>query len=137
MLPTILSDSTVFLDAVPEENLAPALTTLVAQNLLTKTLELTEMGEAVVDYPLDPSMAICVEMSFSEDFQCAEEILKVAAMLSVQGSVFGDAPPLSILKAKKALGCKEGDHLSLCNILTRYQTIGNKGNWCDTHKISK
>lgn len=42
-----------------------------------------------------------------------------------------------MLKAKKALGCKEGDVLSLHNIFVRYMNIGNKGNWCDTYRVSK
>lgn len=42
-----------------------------------------------------------------------------------------------MLKAKKALGCKEGDVLSFHNIFVRYINLGNKGNWCDTHHISR
>lgn len=42
-----------------------------------------------------------------------------------------------MLKAKKALGCREGDILSLHNIFVRYMNIGNKGNWCDTYRVSR
>lgn len=42
-----------------------------------------------------------------------------------------------MLKAKKALGCKEGDILSLHNIFVRYMSFKNKGGWCETHKVSR
>ncbi|KAM3128733.1 hypothetical protein pb186bvf_019145 [Paramecium bursaria] len=138
LTPQHLIEKGTFLTPVPVETLNHPLNFLISLHLLDEQIQLTELGRQVVDYPIEYKLAVCVENSFLEEFQCSEEILKIASVLSVQGGIFqGDANPLSILKAKKALGCKEGDVLSLHNIFVRYMSFKNKGGWCETHKVSR
>lgn len=63
--------------------------------LIDTSFSLTELGTAIVDYPLETQMAVCVENSFMEEYQCSEEMLKIASVLSIQGGIYSsDATPL-------------------------------------------
>ncbi|CAD8122956.1 unnamed protein product [Paramecium sonneborni] len=138
LTPNHLQCSNTFLTPVSNEQLIHSINTLMSLKLIDENFSLTELGNAIVDYPLETQLAVCVENSFLDEYQCSDEMLKIASILSIQGGIFSsDATPLQMLKAKKALGCKEGDVLSLHNIFVRYMNIGNKGNWCDTYRVSK
>ena len=61
---------------------------LLSLKLMENDFTLTPLGISVVDYPLTVPLAVCLENSFLEDFQCSEEILKIVSVLSVQGGIF-------------------------------------------------
>ncbi|KRX10410.1 P-loop containing nucleoside triphosphate hydrolase [Pseudocohnilembus persalinus] len=50
--------------------------------------ELTKKGEQVCELPLDTKTAVMIINSFDDEFQSSKEILILAAMISIQGSLF-------------------------------------------------
>ena len=48
--------------------------------------ELTKMGRRMAEFPVDPMMAKM--LLASEKYKCSEEIVSIAAMLSVNGAIF-------------------------------------------------
>jgi hypothetical protein len=42
---------------------------------------------------------------------------------------------MGVLKAKKKRGVKEGDHLSLINVMAGYLITSNKGAYCSDNRI--
>lgn len=84
-------------------------------------LDLTPLGEIMAEFPLDPQLAkmlIC-----SPEFKCSNEILSIAAMLSVP-NVF--LRPNNRRKeadeAKAQFTHPDGDHLTLLNVYHAYKT---------------
>ncbi len=59
--------------------------------------------------------------SFKEEFICSEEMLIIIAMLEVNNLIFNSniAPPY-VIKSKKRVGAKEGDHITLLNLFMKY-----------------
>ncbi len=81
-----------------------------------------EYGLKISELPVETRIAVCIVNSFKEEFTCTEEMLILAALLSSQGNLFyNNLEPGIIIKMKKKLGAKEGDHITLINIFLRYQ----------------
>jgi len=57
--------------------------------------------------------------SFDPKFGCSREILMLVSMLEVHSELFA-GHGIGILKAKKKVGAKEGDFLTLINFFIRY-----------------
>lgn len=58
-----------------------------------------------------------------EEFSCSQEIMTLVSMLSVPNVFYANREPIAVVKAKKRLGAKEGDHVTLINIYIRYEHI--------------
>ena len=75
-----------FMDPPPHEALAAALEQLYALGALNANGELTRLGRQMSEFPLDPCLS---RMLLAADkYKCVEEILTVAAMLSVNNAIF-------------------------------------------------
>lgn len=75
-----------FMDPPPAEALLKALELLFALSALNKLGELTKVGRRMAEFPLDPMLSKMIVAS--EKFKCSEEIISIAAMLSIGNSVF-------------------------------------------------
>ncbi|KAF9619136.1 hypothetical protein IFM89_005150 [Coptis chinensis] len=75
-----------FMDPPADEGLCQALELLFALNALNKKGELTKLGRRMAEFPLDPMLSKTIVAS--EKYRCTEEILSIAAMLSVGNSIF-------------------------------------------------
>ncbi|GAB1301013.1 RNA helicase [Apodemus speciosus] len=75
-----------FLDPPPYETLLLALEQLYALGALNHLGELTTSGRKMAELPVDPMLSKMILAS--EKYSCSEEILTVAAMLSVNNSIF-------------------------------------------------
>lgn len=65
-------------------------------------------------------------------YQCSDEILSIAAMLSVNNSIFY-RPKDKIIhadKARKDFFVKGGDHLTLLNVYKNWADTGYSDQWC-------
>jgi pre-mRNA-splicing factor ATP-dependent RNA helicase DHX16 len=75
----------------------------------------------------------------SEKYKCADEILTIAAMLSVNSSVFY-RPKDKIIHAdtaRKNFFVPGGDHLTLLNIYKQWAQSGYSDQWCYENFIQK
>ncbi|KAG5229791.1 pre-mRNA-splicing factor ATP-dependent RNA helicase [Salix suchowensis] len=75
-----------FMDPPPSEALLKALELLFALSALNKLGELTKVGRRMAEFPLDPMLSKMIVAS--DKYKCSDEIISIAAMLSVGNSIF-------------------------------------------------
>ncbi|PLW23964.1 hypothetical protein PCASD_11012 [Puccinia coronata f. sp. avenae] len=90
---------------------------------------LTPLGEIMAEFPLDPQLAKM--LISSPEFKCSNEILSIAAMLSVPNPFIR---PHNQRKeaddARAQFTHPEGDHLTLLNLFHAYKSSPDPSNWC-------
>ncbi|KAK2492243.1 hypothetical protein MC885_006627 [Smutsia gigantea] len=119
-----------FLDPPPYETLLLALEQLYALGALNHLGELTTSGRKMAELPVDPMLSKMILAS--EKYSCSEEILTVAAMLSVNNSIFY-RPKDKVVHADNArvnFFLPGGDHLVLLNVYTQWVESGYSSQWC-------
>lgn len=119
-----------FLDPPPHETLVLALEQLYALGALNHHGELTRLGRRMAEFPVDPMMAKMILAS--EKYKCSEEIVTIAAMLSVNASIFY-RPKDKIIHAdtaRKNFNHINGDHLSLMNVYNQWRDSDYSTQWC-------
>lgn len=119
-----------FLDPPPHETLVLALEQLYALGALNHHGELTKLGRRMAEFPVDPMMAKMILAS--EKYKCSEEIVTIAAMLSVNGAIFY-RPKDKIIHAdtaRKNFNHNCGDHLSLLNVYNQWKDSDYSTQWC-------
>ncbi|XP_010959869.1 pre-mRNA-splicing factor ATP-dependent RNA helicase DHX16 isoform X1 [Camelus bactrianus] len=119
-----------FLDPPPYETLLLALEQLYALGALNHLGELTTSGRKMAELPVDPMLSKMILAS--EKYGCSEEILTVAAMLSVNNSIFY-RPKDKVVHADNArvnFFLPGGDHLVLLNVYTQWAESGYSSQWC-------
>ncbi|RZC31968.1 HA2, OB NTP bind, CAF-1 p150, and/or DUF390 domain containing protein [Asbolus verrucosus] len=119
-----------FLDPPPHETLVLALEQLYALGALNHHGELTKLGRRMAEFPVDPMMAKM--LLASEKYKCAEEVVTIAAMLSVNGAIFY-RPKDKIIHAdtaRKNFNHIGGDHLSLLNVYNQWRDSDYSTQWC-------
>lgn len=160
-----LPDSTV--PEIQRSNLAPVILQLKAlgidnivrfnfitpppSQLVTRALELLYSLGAVDDYakltkPLGTRMAeLSVEPMMAKvllsapSFGCLTEVLSIAAMTSLQGSVWfdHDGEKKAMQATRRKFAVEEGDHLTLLNVYQAFVTKGRKDSkWCRDHHLN-
>ncbi|KAG8950903.1 hypothetical protein FRC00_007483 [Tulasnella sp. 408] len=100
----------------PAEGVLRALEALIGAGMVGEDGRLTVVGEKVAEWPVEVNIARA--LFSSKEYKCSEEMLTIAAMVSVQ-DVFvipegGSAGALAELERRK-FTAEEGDHLTLLN----------------------
>eukprot|EP01025_Chloroclados_australasicus_P055757 TRINITY_DN6830_c0_g1_i3.p1 TRINITY_DN6830_c0_g1~~TRINITY_DN6830_c0_g1_i3.p1 ORF type:complete len:736 (+),score=89.37 TRINITY_DN6830_c0_g1_i3:2-2209(+) len=118
-----------FMDPPAPETLMRALELLNYLGAIDDDGNMTEVGNIMAEFPLDPQLAKM--MVASPEFRCSNEILTIAAMLSV---------PMVFVRprdnqhaadeAKQAYAHQDGDHLTLLNIFHAWKREGENQQWC-------
>ncbi|XP_055590392.1 pre-mRNA-splicing factor ATP-dependent RNA helicase DHX16 [Uranotaenia lowii] len=119
-----------FLDPPPHETLVLALEQLYALGALNHHGELTKLGRRMAEFPVDPMMAKM--LLASEKYKCSEEVVTIAAMLSVNGAIFY-RPKDKIIHAdtaRKNFNHQNGDHLSLMQVYNQWAETDYSTQWC-------
>ncbi|MQM09615.1 hypothetical protein Taro_042489, partial [Colocasia esculenta] len=125
-----------FIDPPPAEAVARGIETLNYLDALDADGTLTKMGELMSEFPLDPQMSKMIVSS--PGFHCSNEILSIAAMLSVphcflqpiKSSQAGD-------EAKARYNHVNGDHLTLLNIFQSYVKCDGNSLWCKENFVNE
>ncbi|KXN74448.1 putative pre-mRNA-splicing factor ATP-dependent RNA helicase DHX16-like protein [Conidiobolus coronatus NRRL 28638] len=102
-----------FLDSPPIEAMSKALEQLYALGALNNKGQLTKLGRQMAEFPLDPMMSKMIIAS--DQYGCTEEVVTIAAMLSVQNAIFYRPKDKQFHadKARQNLFHAEGDHLMM------------------------
>ncbi|XP_055684483.1 pre-mRNA-splicing factor ATP-dependent RNA helicase DHX16 [Lutzomyia longipalpis] len=119
-----------FLDPPPHETLVLALEQLYALGALNHHGELTKLGRRMAEFPVDPMMAKM--LLASEKYKCSEEVVTIAAMLSVNSAIFY-RPKDKIIHAdtaRKNFNHLHGDHLSLLQVYNQWADTDFSTQWC-------
>ncbi|KAI0230508.1 hypothetical protein L0F63_000481 [Massospora cicadina] len=119
-----------FMDPPPAETIMKGLEQLFALGALNDSGELTKLGRRMAEFPLDPMLSKMILAS--EKFQCSEEVVSIAAMLSVQNAIFYRPKDKKFHadKARQNLLHPEGDHLSLLKIWDQWVETNYSTQWC-------
>ncbi|CAB03845.1 putative pre-mRNA-splicing factor ATP-dependent RNA helicase mog-4 [Caenorhabditis elegans] len=119
-----------FLDPPPQETLVIALEQLYALGALNHRGELTKLGRRMAEFPCDPCMSKMIIAS--EKYECSEEIVTIAAMLSCNAAVFyrPKAQVIHADSARKGFWSPAGDHITLMNVYNKWQESSFSQRWC-------
>ncbi|KAJ3023009.1 ATPdependent RNA helicase [Thoreauomyces humboldtii] len=125
-----------FLSPPPVENLTKALELLYSLNALDDYGRLTmPFGVQLAEFPVDPLLATMLMSSLK--MGCAEDVITIAAMLSVQ-SVFV-SPSGQRHEAedeKRKFSVEEGDHITYLNVYNAFQKTSRSPRWCHNHFLN-
>lgn len=117
-----------FMDYPPPEALMRALELLTDLKALDEQGNLTDLGALMAEFPLDPPLAKILIVSSKH--KCSNEILSIAAMLSVPQCF---ERPYEAIKAadiaKMRFAHYEGDHLTLLNVYHSFKKNMEDPQW--------
>ncbi|KAJ0453624.1 putative RNA helicase [Helianthus annuus] len=118
-----------FMDPPAPETLMRALEVLNYLGALDDEGNLTKLGEIMSEFPLDPQMGKMLVVS--PEFKCSNEILSIAAMLSVPNCFVRPREAQKAAdEAKARFGHVDGDHLTLLNVYHAYKQNNDDQSWC-------
>lgn len=95
------------------------------------------LGVRMAELALEPMMAKTLLSAYT--FGCLEEMLSIAAMLSVQGAIWfsHDDGRDASETARRKFAAEEGDHLTLLNVYRAFTTKGRRdAKWCRDHYLN-
>ncbi|KNC23911.1 hypothetical protein FF38_01320 [Lucilia cuprina] len=132
-----------FLDPPPHETLVLALEQLYALGALNHHGELTKLGRRMAEFPVDPMMGkmllasekqvlVLKDKTKLKKYKCSEELVTIAAMLSVNSAIFY-RPKDKIIHAdtaRKNFNHIHGDHLSLMQVYNQWAETDYSTQWC-------
>ncbi|KAJ8451448.1 hypothetical protein Cgig2_017839 [Carnegiea gigantea] len=106
-----------FMDPPPSEALLKALELQYALGALNKLGELTKVGRRMAEFPLDPMLSKMIVAS--DKYKCSEEIITIAAMLSIGNSIFYRPKDKQVHADTARMRFHEGnvgDHIALLKV---------------------
>ncbi|KAK3028026.1 hypothetical protein RJ639_038747 [Escallonia herrerae] len=120
-----------FMDPPPSEALLKALELLFALSALNKLGELTKVGRKMAEFPLDPMLSKMIVAS--EKYKCSDEVISIAAMLSIGSSIFY-RPKDKQVHADNARMIfhtgNVGDHIALLKVYNSWRETNFSTQWC-------
>ncbi|KAJ2077558.1 DEAH-box ATP-dependent RNA helicase prp22 [Coemansia sp. RSA 988] len=119
-----------FMDPPPVQTLIASLELLHSLGALDNEGLLTRIGRKMAEFPMSPELAKALLASV--EYGCSEEVLTIAAMLSVEGTVFyRPKEKQAAADAKKAkFHQPEGDHLTLLTVYNSWKAARFSNSWC-------
>ena len=127
-----------FLTSPPAELVVRAFELLFSLGAVDDYAKLTKpLGTRMAELAVEPMMGK-VLLSAST-FGCLSEILTIAAMVSLQGSVwYGHSDERKDFEsARRKFAVEEGDHLTLLNVYQAFVTKGKKdARWCRDNRLN-
>nr|CAD1819445.1 unnamed protein product [Ananas comosus var. bracteatus] len=120
-----------FMDPPPSEALLKALEQLFALNALNSRGELTKTGRRMAEFPLDPMLSKMIVAS--DKYKCSDEIISIAAMLSVGNSIFYRPKDKQVHADNARLNFHTGnvgDHIALLNVYNSWKETNYSTQWC-------
>ncbi|KAK0564775.1 DEAH-box ATP-dependent RNA helicase prp43 [Tilletia horrida] len=128
-----------YMDPPAPETMMRALELLNYLAALDDNGKLTPLGELMAELPLDPQLAKCLLVS--PEFKCSNEVLSIAAMLSIPNVFLRPNSQRSAADAAHAeFAHPLGDHLTLLNVYHAWKSSCPDpragGNWCWNNYLS-
>ena len=91
----------------------------------------------VSEIPIDVRLAVALINSTKKELLCSEEMLILVSLLSVGNIWYANKDSGFVIKSKKKLGAKEGDHITLINIYLRYKYAKDKKGLCNENGLNE
>jgi ATP-dependent RNA helicase DHX8/PRP22 len=123
-----------FMDKPPMQTLVAAMEGLYALGALDEEGLLTRIGRKLANFPLDPILA--KTLAASAELGCADEVVTVVAMLSVENIFYRPKDKMAQADQKKARFFQpEGDHLALLAVYQAWKKAAFSKPWCHDNFI--
>ena len=123
-----------FMDAPPLEAIVTALQQLHQLSALDDDGLLTRLGRRMADFPLQPAQAKFLIMSV--ELGCAEEVLTIVAMISVENVFYRPKEKQEQADERKAkFHQPEGDPLTLLAVYNSWKHNNYSQSWCFSNFI--
>ncbi|KAH8602585.1 putative Pre-mRNA-splicing factor ATP-dependent RNA helicase prp16 [Bisporella sp. PMI_857] len=121
-----------FMDPPPQEAMSTSLFDLWALGALDNIGELTDIGEKMVAFPMEPSLGKLLIMS--EEYGCSEEMMTIVSMLSVPNVFYRPKERQEESDAaREKFFVPESDHLTFLHVYTQWKSNGYSDAWCTRH----
>ncbi|GKV11200.1 hypothetical protein SLEP1_g22472 [Rubroshorea leprosula] len=120
-----------FMDPPPAEALLKALELLFALSALNKLGELTKVGRRMAEFPLDPMLSKMIVAS--DKYKCSDEIISIAAMLSIGNSIFYRPKDKQVHADNARMNFHTGnvgDHIALLKVYNSWRETNYSTQWC-------
>ncbi|CAA0262538.1 unnamed protein product [Arabidopsis thaliana] len=120
-----------FMDPPPAEALVKSLELLFALGALNKLGELTKAGRRMAEFPLDPMLSKMIVVS--DKYKCSDEIISIAAMLSIGGSIFYRPKDKQVHADNARMNFHTGnvgDHIALLKVYSSWKETNFSTQWC-------
>jgi ATP-dependent RNA helicase DDX35 len=128
-----------YITAPPSPLVSRALELLYSLGAVDEFAKLTKpLGTRMAELSVEPMMAKV--LLSSPDFDCLAEMLSIAAMTSLQGSVWShhEGQKTAMQTCRRKFAVEEGDHLTLLNVYEAF--VGKAGNkdpkWCRNNYLN-
>lgn len=128
-----------FLDPPPKDLLSCSLYDLWGIGAIDNCGELTQLGQSMSRFPMEPALSKLILLSCNSEFHCSEEIIIIVAMLSVPSVFYRPKERANEADAiREKFSISESDHLTLLNVYNQWKSHSEKPqmnmkrltNWC-------
>ncbi|OAY24900.1 probable pre-mRNA-splicing factor ATP-dependent RNA helicase DEAH9 isoform X1 [Manihot esculenta] len=117
------------------EAMIRALEVLYSLGVLDDDAKLTSpVGFQVAEIPLDPMIAKMILSS--SQLGCSEEIITIAAVLSIQSIWVSTKLQKELDEAKLRFAAVEGDHVTFLNVYQGFLRSGKSSQWCHRNFVN-
>ena len=121
-----------FMDPPPQDAITTSLFDLWALGALDNIGDMTTIGQKMIAYPMDPSLAKLLIMS--ESYKCSEEMLTIVSMLSVPSIFYRPKERQEESDAaREKFFVPESDHLTFLHVYSQWKSNGYSDAWCTRH----
>lgn len=123
-----------FMDPPPQENILNSMYQLWIINAFDNTGELTDAGQKMNEFPLDPSLAKMLIAAHEQG--CTAEVLTIVSMLSVPSVFYRPKERMEESDAaREKFFVPESDHLTLLHVYTQWKINHYRDDWCTKHFV--
>lgn len=123
-----------FMDPPPAAAVRSAMYHLWVLGALDNAGDLTQLGAAMVDFPLDPPLSKM--LLIGHELGCSDEVLSIVSMLSVPDVFYRPKDRAEESDAaREKLMVPESDHLTLLNVFQQWLANGKSTAWAERHFI--
>jgi pre-mRNA-splicing factor ATP-dependent RNA helicase DHX38/PRP16 len=121
-----------FMDPPPQDTMTTSLFDLWALGALDSVGDLTSLGKAMANFPMEPSLSKLILTSV--EYGCSEEMLTIVSMLSVPNVFYRPKERMEESDAaREKFFVPESDHLTLLHVYTQWKHNGHSDGWCIRH----
>jgi len=120
-----------FMDPPPAEAIKNAMELLYNLGALNGHGKLTKVGKRMAEFPLDPMLSKMIVAS--EKYKCSDEIISIAAMLSVGNSIFYRPRDKQVHAENARMNFHTGDvgdHIAHLKVYNSWKEANYSTQWC-------
>ncbi|KAK2442987.1 Pre-mRNA-splicing factor ATP-dependent RNA helicase DEAH1 [Trifolium repens] len=120
-----------FMDPPPADSIMKSMELLYNLGALNGRGKLTKVGRRMAEFPLDPMLSKMIVAS--EKYKCSDEIISIAAMLSVGNSIIYRPKDKQVHADNARMNFHTGDvgdHIAHLNVYNSWKETNYSSQWC-------